>query len=439
MTASRRRRNRATVVGIVSAAAALIVAGVLGFAGLNTLADSTAGQAAEVPDEAPVLQRLPFTATALLGVVDDDGRLSSLAVGVLESDGTGGTLVQVPVTADPSSANADVYTPLSAVLENEGPISFREAAERLTGLSFDVIEIADQERFVEWVTPLGDLSVVLPTTVVDAASGEEWEAGELVLSAPAAARLLTAGDPAMEDWRLEPARAAVWSAVAERVGAGTGSASAVASDEDMPLPGSIDEFLDRLYAGPVSFHALQFRPIEGDELAERFDPAASGLFGDVDAVVVLDRAEMLVVFGGIAPARLGAPLDAATFRIVSGLTSDDTVSLDQTPADVLKTVVSILMFSRVNVVSVVQLDDGSAPDVTQVRVADPTFADQVAEIYGPYLGELEVSVLDAAIEGIDVEIVLGRSVLDTFADGGGEEAAAAAAEADAAQQEELGE
>lgn len=414
MTAIRRRRTRSTVVGSVAAAAGLAAAVVLGLTGLNTLADSTAGRAADETGVAPVAQRLPFTSTALLGVVDDDGRLTSLAVGVLESDGTGGTIVQVPASADPSSLNADVSTPLSAVLENDGPIAFREAVERLTGLSFDVIEIGDPERFVEWVSALGDIEVRLPIAAADASSSETWGEGEQVLTAPGAARLVTAGDPAAADWYYEPVRAAVWDGVAERVGAGIGSAKAVASDEELVLPGTVDEFLDRLYAGRVSFYSLSFDPLEGDELASRFDPAASGLFGAVDAVVVLDRAEMLMVFGGIAPSRLGAPIDAPTFRVVNGLDADAAAEVGMTDSDVTRAVVRILIFSRVNVISVVEADDGSAPAVTRVLVDDPEVAARFADVYGEALGELEVTVAPTAIEGIDVEVVLGRSVLDVI-------------------------
>lgn len=424
MTAIEQRRTRSTWMAFVAAVVALAATVVLGVAGFNTLADSTVGKAADTTSQPPVLQRLPFTSTALLGVADEDGRLTSIAVGVLEPDGTGGSIVQLAATADPSSANGVTSTPLWAVLELDGPIAFREAAERLTGLSFDVIEVADDDRFVQWVTPLGDLSAQLTIDVADASSGAEWSAGEQVLTGPGAARLVTASDDAVADWYLEPARAAVWSAIADRVGAGIGSAVPVADDE-LDVPGTVDEFLGRLYAGPVSFHALQSTPIEGDELSARFDPAAVGLFGAAEAIVVHDRAELLMVFGAIAPARMGAPIDAPTVRIVSGLTPDDTAAIGWTPADVMKSAVAVLAYSRVNVVSVVDAGDGSAPDVTRVRVADPAIAERFEEVYGEFLGALDVTVAAVAIEGIDVEISLGRSVLVPVADGAADAAAIA--------------
>lgn len=417
MTAIRQRRTRATLVGLAAALVGLAAVVGLGIAGVETLADSTVGRRAGEEGQPVLAQRLPFTSTAVIGVEDDEGRLTSLVVGALESDGTGGSLVQLPVAADPSSGSADELAPLDAILTAAGPIAFREAVERLTGLSFDVIEIADPERFGELVTPLGDLEVDLPGPVRDASSGETWSAGPQGLTAPGAARLITATDPAVPAPSYEPVRSVVWEAVAERVGAGIGSASPVAADTDLPLPGSTDEFLDRLFAGPVSFRALPFRSVDADEVDDRLGGPYRQVFGaDVpDAVVIVDRAEMLMVFGGVAPARLGAPLDAPTFRIVNGFDAADTEPLGRSPSDLTKTAVNVLMFTQVNVVSVAELPDGEVPDTTRATVADLSVLDQLEEVYEPHFGELEIVPADVAIEGIDVEIVLGRSFLERLA------------------------
>jgi hypothetical protein len=417
VTAIRTRRTRATVVGLVAAVVALIAVAGLSIVGLETLADSTAGRQAQEDDQPVTAQRLPFTSTALIGVADEDARLTSLVVAVLESDGTGGSIVQIPVSADPSTGNADTLAPVDAILAVAGPIAFRESIERLTGLSFDVIEITDQQRFAQLVTPLGDLDVDLPGAVRDASSEETWERGPQTVTAPGAARLVTALDPSVPAWGFEPVRAAVWEAVADRVGAGIGSASPVAVDTDLPVPSSTDEFVDRLFAGPVEFRPLQYRPVDDDEVASRIDPPYRGAFGDdvADSVVLLDRAEMLMVFGGIAPARLGAPLDAPSFRVVNGLTEADTAVLGRTPTDLTRTVVNVLMFTRTNVVSVVDHADTAAPDVTQVRVADPSLLDGLEAIYEPHFGEFDVVLADVAIDGIDVEILLGRSFVDRLA------------------------
>lgn len=417
MTAIRQRRTRATVVGLVAAVIGLVAVAVLSFAGLETLADSTAGRRAADPSPSVASQRLPFTSTALLGVVDVDGRLASLAVAVLEADGTGGSIVQLPVSADPGSGQADTMAPLDAIFTVAGPLAFREAVERLTGLSFDVIEIVDPERLAQLITPLGELEITLPGIVADASSGEVWTPGAGTAVAAEATRLITAFETGEPAWTLEPVRAAVWRAVADRVGAGIGSAEPVEADTDLAVPTTTDEFVDRLFAGPVQARAIQFAPLDDDRAADRFDPAFRQAFGAdlADSVVVVDRAEMLMVFGGIAPTRLGAPLDAPTFRLVNGLTDADADGLGRTVSDLTHAVVVVLDDSKVNVVSVVDRADIAVPEVTQIRVADAGLAHGLEATYEPHLGEIEVSVVEAAIEGIDVEIVLGRSFLDRLA------------------------
>ena len=93
---------------------------------------------------------------------------------------------------------------------------------------------------------------------------------------PVAARAVTAVDPEIDDWLFEPGRAAIWQAVADRVGAGIGSAAPVASDADLPRPADLDSFLDRLFAGPVQYRALSIQPIDAERIAEELPGRARG-------------------------------------------------------------------------------------------------------------------------------------------------------------------
>lgn len=416
MTAIRSRRTRSTVLALAVAVLSLAAVAVFGVIGARTLADSTAGQLAEGQKVSTPTQRLPFTPTALIGVADDDGRLTSVAVGVLEPDGVGGALIVLAASADASSGNNTVLVPLDAELELNGPQAFREAAERLTGLSFDVIEVLDQRRFVQIVSPLGDLPTVTPFPLTDSSTGETWEAGELVLSSASAARALTARDDSIADWYLEAGRVAVWEAIADRVGAGVGSVATVASDQDLPPITTVDEFFKRLFADPLEVRALSFVVIGDERLEEQLSDELANVFGmaDVDAVVAHNRSETLMAFGAVAPGRLGAPIDGPTFRIVSGYNDADLEGLDQNRSDVLKLAIDRLLFNRTNVVAVADLPDAGAPEMTQFRVADPLIADDVRAAFGDLFGASEVSVADVLIEGVDIELELGRSFLEAI-------------------------
>ena len=76
-----------------------------------------------------------------------------------------------------------------------------------------------------------------------------------------------------------------------------------------------------------------------------------------------DRAETLIVMGAVAPARVGAPLESPSFRVVMGFTDAELEAAGVTGSDVLQQAVNRLLFSKVNVVSVAAAPglDGARP------------------------------------------------------------------------------
>lgn len=129
-------------------------------------------------------------------------------------------------------------------------------------------------------------------------------------------------------------------------------------------------------------------------------------------MVAHDRADMTILFGAIAPGRLGAPLDAPVFRVVSSFTDRDLEPLGLNQTDVLKRAVDRLFFAQANIVSVADLAGGSVPDVTRLEVADGEVIDAVRSVYEPLFGEIEVVEAAVRIDGIDIEVILGRTFLD---------------------------
>ncbi|HEX6657637.1 MAG TPA: hypothetical protein VF065_06125 [Ilumatobacter sp.] len=413
MSAIRTRRKRGTWLALGATGLALIAAVALSIVGVSTLADSKAGQLASSGVDLPV-QRLPYTPTALVGTLDEDGRLTTVAVLTIEPDGTGGSIVEIAASADANSGNTGVLAPLNAVLKVAGPDVFALDAEVLTGVSFDVVELVDQERFAQLVAPLGDVPVNMPINLYDRSSGEQWPLGEAVMPGSVAARAVTAVDPTIDDWLLEPGRAAIWQAVARRVGAGIGSAAPVASDSDLPRPADLDSFLDRLFAGPVQYRALSILPLADDRVAEELPMELGVAFGagSKDAVVVHDRAETLIVMGAVAPARVGAPLEAPSFRVVMGFTDAELEAAGVTGTDLLRHAVNRLLFSKVNVVSVADIPGSTVPDQSTFSVVDASTIDGVREEYEQGFGD-DILVVPAQtrIDGVDIELTLGRDFL----------------------------
>ena len=134
--------------------------------------------------------------------------------------------------------------------------------------------------------------------------------------------------------------------------------------------------------------------------------------GSKDAVVVHDRAETLIVMGAVAPARVGAPLEAPSFRVVMGFTDAELEAAGVTSTDLLQQAVNRLLFSKVNVVSVADIPGSTVPDQSTFSVVDASTIDGVREEYEKGFGD-DILVVPAQtrIDGVDIELTLGRDFL----------------------------
>ncbi len=399
MTAFAARRRRSTIVGLVAVVLGVVALVSTTVVGLATLANSRAGRAAG--DDIPVVT-LPETPTGLLGVVDDTGRLTSVVSLVLDPSGVGGSIVSIAAVADSSLGLGPERLPLAETLELFGPESFRTEAEALTGITYDVVELADAPRVAELLAPLGELTVDLPIDVID----DDQEApvavaGSTPMRGDEAAAVLTAFTSTRSDAEAEPARDAVWSAVAARVGAGIGSGEPFESGAAVPVYRTTDELVDPLFAGAVGW-----RGIRSSVPAEADNPRG------VD-VVVPDRAELVLVFAQIAPARLAAPNPSLTFRIEATFTDEQLAGSGLTNADVAYDVIERLLFVNANIVSVsTEADDDGAPAATEIAVADEAVVATIEDSYPLVFGEIEVVPTEVRIAGVDAIVVLGESYLD---------------------------
>ena len=363
---------------------------------------------------------MPFTPTALVGTLDDTGRLTSVVVMAIEPDGTGGSIVELAASADANSGNEDVLMPLNLVLATQGPEVFGALAEALGGVGFDVDRAGRSAPFRPADhaarrhprdVPHGAVRRVDGGAMGRRAQGAVRRRGRRVRSPRSIRR--------SADYLFEPARAAVWRGVADRVGAGIGSAQPVASDADLPRPPDLDQFVARLFAGAVQFRAIGVRPIDAERVAAQLPVEMAAVFGPTatDAVSVHDRAEMLMVMGAVAPGRVGAPLDAPSFRVTSGFVDTDLEPLGLRNSDVLNQAIDRLLFAQVNVVSVAQLPGSTVPEHSTFVVADPATIDGVREQYeGIFGADIEVRAADVLIDGVDIELILGRDFLATMPD-----------------------
>ena len=397
MTALAERRRRSTVVAagaIVVTVAAAVGIGVVG--GL-TLYHSTEG--ADASDDRPELV-FPNTPTGLVAAVDDDGRLASLAAVVVKPSGAGGSVITVPVSADASGGDGTERLPLAETADLAGADSVQREAEILLGLTIESFEVVDEARLEELLRPVGDIEVDLPADVTDAAGRVVAESGAQTLDPAAAAAVLVARDPSVPALEQYPAAAAVWEAVAEAVGDGLDVADS-GPDPTSESEDDVTHVLTAALAGPLASRSLMSNSV----------PAARNP-RDVD-VVLLDRAELALVFGQVAPGKVAAPNPALTFRVESPFTDVDGTEL--TNDDIAYRAISQLLFVRGNVQSV-DTASGDVPAVTTIDVADESLVAGVEDT-DTFLGDVDVRVAEERIAGVDAVVRLGTSYLDFLVDG----------------------
>jgi hypothetical protein len=209
------------------------------------------------------------------------------------------------------------------------------------------------------------------------------------------AAVLSAADPTVPAADRYPVDVAIWRAIAEVVGDGLASPLAAPFDTTAGQETG-SEVPSLLTSGPMAIQPLRSTPIVSLDRNPR----------GVDAVA-LDRPEVLVLFGHVAPRKVAAPNPGYNFRVVSSYADDQ---LDgPTRLDVAYTATEALLGVDANVISV-DTSAGEAAAPTVIEVSDESLAAAAAtlsEVFGP----VEVRVADRTIAGVDVVATLGTEYL----------------------------
>ena len=305
----------------------------------------------------------------------------------------------------------DVYPLDDAWLEG-GEDLLRLDVEALTGVGFDLFEVVSADRLVELMGPLdelGELFIDLDDPVFDPSTDAAWPSGEQGFSVERVLRLLAARNPgAVTDTDLIEVRTKVWNSITEGVGSGLASLEGRFSPGELSAsttPTDLGGFVERLFSDRVTHRAIAHAPVDPERNPREVE------------VVFHDPSEVVMVFAQIAPARVGAPLSGATFRLESVFASDDLtgVVVDGVPvsgADIALLAVDRIRAASGNVLSVSATSSGLAPQVTRVFVADDDQIEIAAQSFALLFGTVEVSLAEERIDGVDVQVVLGVSFLD---------------------------
>ena len=392
-----------TTRAIAASIVGLAVAAGIGAAGYVAIANTTDGQ---VVGGGPPEVTFPATPTATVAVVDQNGNLTSVAaLAVRPGDDDhrrGGTVVPVPVSADSSGGFGTERTPLNETVALFGPETLAEEVPALLGVGIDQLIVVDEGELAELLAPIGSVQVDLPAAVTDAAGRQVAPAGPQTLAPDQLAEILSTTDPKLTGADRYPIDVAVWGAIADVVGDGLATplgapASPSAGDSVADAAAPVD-VLSAVTSGPIAVQPLRSAPIVSLDRNPR----------GVDAAA-LDRAEVLVILGHVAPSKVAAPNPGYNFRVVSPF-SDEQLADAATRLDVAYTATEALLGIDANVISV-DTSPGEAENVTVIEVSDENLvaaARSLADVFGP----VEVRVADSRIAGVDVVATLGTDYLD---------------------------
>jgi hypothetical protein len=372
--------------------------------GALTLYNSTDGADASAGRREMVFPPTPVGAIAAL---DGNGKLASLAVIVVQPAGAGGSIVPVPVSADSSGGAGPDRLPLDETLAVQGQAALQDELGALLRLGIEDIAFVDDASLASMLAPVGALQDDLPSDVTAAGGKVVARSGATTMDAAEAAAVLTARDPdvpAVEQYR---SASAVWEAVAKTVGEGVASRAAGADGTTTTTAAGatakVDAMFADLIAGRVGTRALRTSPVPAEQNRRNVD------------VSLLDPAEVLLVFGQIAPGSVSAPGSGLTFRVVSAFSADQLAGTHLTNTEVAYQAIRTILSMGGNVVSV--STSGSPPrDSSDLAVADASVV-SAADQAKPAFATSVVSIDPRPIAGVDVVAALGTSYLQQLANG----------------------
>jgi hypothetical protein len=350
--------------------------------GYRIAADSTAGEVLSGrsnPSSPGYTALVEPTPTALVVQVSDSGHAQGLTVLSLSGpDQHGGAVIASPVDVRLTKPRMGVES-FSGIIDLTSPATAGKVIGSELGLGFtEVIEVTDAD-LTTLLGPVAPLEIDNPEPVTEI-DGTTLDAGPVELTAAEVPAYLTAQDVGHTISGKLARQQLVWTAWIDEI-ARDGGATAIPGETDVGL----GRFLVGLAAGKVQ--ATSF-PVEAA-------PDADGR-----SAVKIDHDPAMLLIANLVPFPVAAvPGDRATVTLLNGTG----------PGAVPAAVIQRLVFAGAQITSM-----GNAKRFGHARTT-LTYADArarpFAEAMADRLGVGRVVHSDAADNGIDVEIVVGKDLL----------------------------
>jgi hypothetical protein len=462
VTAIAERRRRSTLYGFFGIVVLMIGAAAVFVVGIFTLSNSQDGEAVGV--ETRPVSTLPVTPNALLAVEDDDGALVSLTVMTLLPDGSGGSIVGVPVNADATAAFGPQRRPLDELYAADDPVAFTEAVQEMLSITIERSDVVTTDELAALVPGAdgAELAEVAAAAAADEPDTTDPDSTGPDSTDPDSTDPETTGpdttDPDSTDPETTDPEAERDSTITDSTDPDTtdpdttdpdttdpDTTDPVTSDADEPvatpanmgaLASSVQDFwADVAAAAPVADAVsptldefgrplpptsvgelaswLMSGPVQSRTLASRV-PVGTENPTDVDTVIV-DRRDANLVFAQVSPALVSTPNLGRTLRIVAPFSDEQITASEgsfESTSELMLDVIGSMLFFQANVVSVdTEPAPGGAAAETLIEVAEARFIPDMEAIAPVVFGESKVVLATTLIDGIDAVVTLGTDYI----------------------------
>jgi len=374
---SKVRRRRTLLMLLINVVVLGLVGGLL-YAGAKALshyegAKNTADPTIQVPD----------TPVAMLGTVDADNHLTSVALFVMKpAPAKGGSIVVVPVSSD-TSGGVGQRLSLADVYKNGGATALATAVESTLSITLTASDVATPEQLQAMLRSVPKIAVTLPQDVRTTQNGQTvslFKAGATTMSPFDWTTAVNARVTDETDRTRRSTIEALWSGLAKSIGDGVGTVDASLA------PKSFDLVFHTVLAGPTSARGLP---------AGRITTGTVPPGADVED---LDHPEAVFVMASIAPSAMSAPNPGLVYRLEAPPGFDAKV----------KYAISVVLYLGGNIHSVYM--NGPTQDATLMSMYDQRFAEQTLSSLKMF-GNVKSVPPAQRIDGVDVVLQLGTSYL----------------------------
>jgi len=395
MTTLQQRRRRQTWVAFGAGILVLALLPVSVVVAWRAIRDSKAAQEVVALPSSD----LPTTPTAIFAVTDEQNFLTSLSIIALTPEGSGGTVMILPVGLMQPGQPAGQPRRLADVYGSDGVDALKAAVESVTNSQIDLIAVNGVDATGELIARAGTTAPTYAADVTDT----ETDATRIVATAGAnqltpiqAAQVLASRDVAQIESTRLPNVKATWDAIVAAIGTGVIGAvpAAVIPDVGAQTPIDMPTFMSALFSGPMKVWQFGFERISD---AER-NPQDIDVYG-------FNAGEFVMVMASVAPSAMVAVFPTLSVQIDSPF-ADISVTQDATFR---------MLYMGTNVILVRQVTS-SPPPITVIKYSDEMDR-AMAEPLTTMFGEIVFEKATERVEGIDVQVVLGDSFVNFLATG----------------------